>query len=206
MSVVTYISFLPFYSRIFPFFSLSLFPLTTLCKVLPTLITVVSASIPSGLCHSFKSKSPLANPFFFRFTLKDDCALIARVFNFPRIKLLFGLSANDHYNIHLENKMVSFNTLAVCVSALASVCCARSGHAHMRRGGNLQARAGYNGTETTILLPIGTGVVHPPADYTSTVTQTNIKFVTVTYTLGNGAVKTTVITKVSHCWCGSYIW
>lgn len=95
--------------------------------------------------------------------------------------------------------MVSFNTLAVCVSALASVCCARSGHAHIHRG-HLQARAGYNGTETTIMLPIGTGVVPPPVEHTftstSTVTQINTKFITVTYTLGNGAIKTTIITKV----------
>lgn len=190
-------SFFPFILVFSPSLSLSLFPPTTLYKVLPTFITVVSASIPSGLCHSFKSKSPLANPFFLSIFLKDDCALIARVFDLQRIKLSFRPSANDHYNIkiHLENKMVSFNTLAVCVSALASVCCARSGHVHMHRGGRLQARAGYNGTETTALLPIGTGVVPLPA---STITQTSIKVVTVTYTLGNGAIKTATITKVSH--------
>ncbi|KAL0638497.1 hypothetical protein Q9L58_002433 [Maublancomyces gigas] len=91
--------------------------------------------------------------------------------------------------------MVSFNTLAVCVSALASVCCARSGHVHMHRSGRLQARAGYNGTETTALLPIGTGVVPLPA---STITQTSIKVVTVTYTLGNGAIKTATITKAEE--------
>lgn len=67
----------------------------------------------------------------------------------------------------------------------------------MHRAGYLQARAGYNGTETTILMPIGTGVVSP-VEYTSIVTQTNTKFVTVSYTLGNGAVKTTTITKVRH--------
>lgn len=104
--------------------------------------------------------------------------------------------------------MVSFNTLIVCVSALATVCCARSGHAHMHRDVHLQARAGYNGTET-ISLPIGTGVISPPAEYTSTITQTNTKFVTVTYTLGNGAVKTTIITKVRHIFtqklCGNII-
>lgn len=71
----------------------------------------------------------------------------------------------------------------------------------MHRGGRLQARAGYNGTETTALLPIGTGVA---ADHTSTVTQTSIKVVTVTYTLGNGAIKTATITKVSHSWWGIY--
>lgn len=92
--------------------------------------------------------------------------------------------------------MVSFKTFVVCVSTLVSVCCARSGHAHIHRD-QLQARAGYNGTETTNSLPIGTGIA-TPGEYTFTVTQTNTKFVTLAYTLGNGVVKTTVITKVRH--------
>lgn len=98
--------------------------------------------------------------------------------------------------------MVSFNTLAVCLSALISVCSAHGGHAHLHRRSYLQARTGYNGTDTT-LLPIATGgvAVLPSAGYTATVTQTNTKLVTVTYTLGNGAVKTTTITKVRYFPC-----
>lgn len=73
----------------------------------------------------------------------------------------------------------------------------------MHRGGHLQARAGYNGTETTISVPVGTGVLSPEED-TFTVTQTNTKFVTLAYTLGNGVVKTTIITKVRHVLTDAY--
>ncbi|KAL7273981.1 hypothetical protein RUND412_003142 [Rhizina undulata] len=102
--------------------------------------------------------------------------------------------------------MVSFSSLVVCVAALASVCNAHA-HGHQRRGRFLNARQQYpNGTVYySELAPLtGTGsaatsvlpsVTVAPELSTSTLIETATKFVTVTYTLGDGRAITKTITK-----------
>jgi hypothetical protein len=94
--------------------------------------------------------------------------------------------------------MVSFKLLLVSVAALASVTSASYEHQNMhRRMINKRANSGY-GYNGTISIPTGTGTGTGVPDYTvepTTFMTESTKYVTVTYTLGNGRVITKTITK-----------
>ncbi|KAF8252908.1 hypothetical protein K440DRAFT_642936 [Wilcoxina mikolae CBS 423.85] len=94
--------------------------------------------------------------------------------------------------------MVSFKLLLVSVAALSSVTSASYGHHNMhRRMINKRANSGY-GHNDTISMPTGTGIGTGVPDYTvepTTFMTESTKYVTVTYTLGNGRVITKTITK-----------